>query len=974
MSGYGYQSTSGDACPHSGVILTGQQGGVSDGNTPGFVDLNAATGNNSGGSVLPGDIGGASGNLSSFSAGWTFEVTFKPTLQTTWAKVFCIGNGAGVGDIILGYNSGNLEFDFTVDTATGGTSPFTQNTAGNIQVIQNPNVALNTWYHIAIVLQQVDASALFSNWFVYVNGVLQPASPAANNAPFFMPPSMARPSSYLGRSCYNGDQLFVSEMDAFRIYDSALNAAQVSALYAQQMAACSSAVTFTSSPASVNTFPNTMSSATAPLAPILTLNFSTDPSVYALPDAASYGWVAQDNGDAACGINAYHQGVLVLEGSPDQTELYSDFSYVNLSTPTGPNGVGVTAPVLGGSGYGSGNAALGTAGLTFEMTFKPALMEEWGKLLDLGTTRAMPFDGTCNNDIVFGWVSNSLLFMNFEVCDGNGNGWNTADFGPFTAGLWYHVVIVLQELPNNLTSWYVYVNNVVLATNANNGFFPAAAVRNNANIGKSNWDDEGWAGWLDTFNIYDQALSSQQISALYNTALGPSHTLGCPVTVSNTSVIPAFALYFDLTFATDPAPAGVSPAYDWLPFDPTDSTSDQTLHTGIVNISGCIPGTCAGSYINLSTATGPYSVSKVLGDVGGVGTGSVEDGTVGWSFEFVFKVLSQTQWSKMMDLGDGDSGGDGVWEILYGWHNTDQFYTTSVEWSNSQDYQNANYTQLDDLFPATPTLSFNTWYHSVVVYQYSTAYTDTPGTQGSAPGGITYDGGMQFSGYSVYLNGALTANATQRLYPQRVQRRNSVLGKSNYLDDFWQGTLDTFRVYSIALNPNQITALYQQTLTVQPPPGSSSSSGTVPVVSSSAGSSSVSSGAVVPPVSSSGSAAASSSSSSAAPAPAVSSSSAAASSAAAVPSSSSALPSSTASLPSSSSSVLTPTATPSSSPSSVPQAPTVVASSSATPPIVFVTSSSAVISKVNSAPVAASASSLLVAAAVALASLLSLLL
>ena len=45
------------------------------------------------------------------------------------------------------------------------------------------------------------------------------------------------------------------------------------------------------------------------------------------------------------------------------------------------------------------------------------------------------------------------------------------------------------------------------------------------------------------------------------------------------------------------------------------------------------------------------AVLSVLPTVGGPSSGSVDDGSAGWSFEFTLKPGMQSQWAKIMDLG-----------------------------------------------------------------------------------------------------------------------------------------------------------------------------------------------------------------------------------------------------------------------------------------------------------------------------------
>ena len=607
-------------------------------------------------------------------------------------------------------------------------------------------------------------------------------------------------------------------------------------------------------------------------APFFSLTFATEPAA-ATAGTASYGWQPSDASDAACGIAQYHQGLITLEGGQGYTTAdvpptlppYAEPQFLNLSAATGPYSVDSVLPVI----FGPSTAG----GWSVEVTFKPTLQGQFSKLIDIGSTRT---SGSCNNDFYLGWTQDTQT-MSTGSCDSTGASNGNNDFGgTWVPGQWYHVVFVIAQLGNGSTlgngqgNWTMYVNGVQSVT-LTNTFYPVAAVRQNAMIGNSNWGDQLWAGWLDTFNVYDAALTATQAANLSSVALGSSTpTLACTAT-STATTVPTSAMYYSNTFDTNPITAlGLtSPTYQWTSADPLDSSNAALLHSGLILLNGT---SNAGGYANMTATSGPSAVASYpLGPVGGQGTGSISDGTLGWSFEVVYKAFAINSYAKIYDLTNG-AGGGGIDDIIYGYNGGSGDFEV--------DYDPAAATNQQILSPAGPsaaTLQLNTWYHHVWVIQYNSSLSfATAGNTSST---------QDLSQYYSYLNGSQFSSMSKAIYPPYMSRNNGFLGRSAWGGDpAFQGYVDLFRVYSVALTPGQVQTLYQQAMVTGVPasaPGSSSSSSAAaPASSSSAASSS--------PVASSSSAAASSSASSASSASAVSAGSSSSSAATSASSSTSA--------------------------------------------------------------------------------------
>ena len=793
---------------HTGVVtLKGY--GASDGNTPNYIDLyNASSPTAYPGSpsnILPGLIGGPSaGSLTDGTAGWSIEVTWKPTNQLTWAKLFNIGNGAAISCFQFEWNGNSATTQWTQYDVT--------QTVGWYPVI--PTTLNNTWYHAVVVMQQIVptiAPQAQANWYVYLNGNL--SSQNYENFQYY-PQAVLRQFAYIGRSQWTGDPLYQGLVDSFRIYNYALVQSQVSSLFQSAMGGCTTTFATTySTPASL--LPNiVLPTSSTPPTPAYALDFGLDPTAVA---PAGYQWLAFDQDDVQCGLQNTHKGIVLLSDATQtsETDNVGQFTYIDLGATATNNAVMPSASTPPGPmsqtliGTTTGTVAAGTAGFSLEVTFKPILGTQWSKLIDFGSTRTNG-GGNCANDIVFGWDNTNTVYQ-LEVCDPNNNGWQIAAVGGesfntgggFVNGNWYHAVIVFQTLPSGMSDWYVYINGVLTNT-LTNTFTPTNAARQNLWLGRSGWGDTLWSGEIDSFRYYSVALGLNQVTSLYTTAMGTAGTTACVVTASTTSVIPANALFFSATFDTDPRtgvgsiPSTSTANYGWNSVDTSDVVAN--VHSGILVLNGCGGNGCnsGGQFVNLSTASGPNSIGKVLPNWGGQGTGSFDANTVGWSFELTWKAYSQQTWAKLMDLGVGYYGGE--WEALFGWHGGDQFMTVTTTTSGNTEYGFPGSGQ------ATPTINYNTWYHNVWVIQASYGATSA-------------------ANFFVYTNGVLTGSVTggvnngviNAYFPPLVNRLSQSLGRSNWGDNFFLGEVDTFNVYSIALNANQVYSLYEKAS--QPPGG-----------------------------------------------------------------------------------------------------------------------------------------------------------
>ena len=282
-------------------------------------------------------------------------------------------------------------------------------------------------------------------------------------------------------------------------------------------------------------------------------------------------------------------------------------------------------------------------------------------------------------------------------------------------------------------------------------------------------------GLLDTYNIYDVAISAPQAIALWNSVSNNGQAATSCVNPNSgntaTTIDPSWRV-FEAAFTTDPRSStgnAATAGYGWLASDTTDSTTQQAQHSGLVTFAGAAANSTTGAfgqYVNLSATGGPYYIGQTLPQllIGAITPGtSPLNATTGWAFEVVFKATGQWPWSKVFDIGNYQPNNDQycLQDIVFGWNGNN---------ANQMGFQICDqFNSGQGPLPAFTTNILNTWHHMIanVVLQ----------TNGLAV-------------YQVWLDGAIQSSSafTTWIWPQYVQRTNALLGRSNWNDPYWVST------------------------------------------------------------------------------------------------------------------------------------------------------------------------------------------
>ena len=378
-------------------------------------------------------------------------------------------------------------------------------------------VYLDTWVHAVMVIQQSPSNASWANYFSYVNGHLYGAYSTS-----WYPRSVYRANSLIARSDWSSDYYWSGEIDFFNIYDVAITGPQALQLY--------NAATNNGAAKSCTVYQDY----TATLQPswlIYQELFTDDPRLRAGAPGiagANYSWTNNDATDSTS-TQQYHQGLLTLGGGPGGS--YSQ--WVNLSATSGPASIANKLDTSFIGGLGSGYALAKTAGFSIEIVFKPTAQQTWGKLIDFG-----PLTGTCYYDIVFGWQASSATAMTWSACDQFNTEWptvynNRVATSSIQVGQWYHVVLIVAEVPGGGSGEYMVYQNGVLTMDQIDSYYPQNFIRPNAALGRSDWGDAFWEGEIDSIRIYNRALNQWQVGTLYTQATGQPSPAGSPPKICN---------------------------------------------------------------------------------------------------------------------------------------------------------------------------------------------------------------------------------------------------------------------------------------------------------------------------------------------------------------------------------------------------------------------------------------------------------
>jgi hypothetical protein len=429
-------------------------------------------------------------------------------------------------------------------------------------------------------------------------------------------------------------------------------------------------------------------------------------------------------------------------------------------------------------------------GLSFSFCVKTGKNGTYARIFDFG-------NGINNNMNVFFYNNNLGFYVKnkknrkkmFNVIPNIGN------------NKWNYITWVLSY-PGG---WKIYLNGSLYKTYSD-GIYPDIVPRKNNYIGKSNFKNNPYfTGNIADFRIYNNALSSVEISKIYNDIQNPA-----PLPQAVPEPVPPAPQGTPSPQETlAPVPQGTpAPVPQGTPSPvPQEENNPKPVINNIINCDSLIEYDFSSySFMvpdiikNLSSSSYSYIYNAIMVNNPGVNSAGITAGSSsvlfndsfqqyisipsfsttnsGLTFAFWFKSNNNKEWARIFDFGNVvNAGNDDIFVCING---------GNLGFGVYDNYN--NYYQKETVIP---NINNNTWNH--VVWTLTNP-----------------------SGWSIYFNGALYTTFSDGIYPKPVYRNLNYIGKSNWSwDPYFNGNVADFRVYNCILSLDNIASMYNNAKTPQ---------------------------------------------------------------------------------------------------------------------------------------------------------------
>ena len=722
------------------------------------------------------------------STDFTFSAWINWNGGANWQRVFDLGDG----------QDRNM---FLCPKSGGNTLRFVIKTNGVEQQLNGTPLTAGVWTHVAVTISG-DTGKLF------VNGTLV----NTNAAMTYNPVDLGTRTNYLGKSQYP-DPLFSGKIDSARFFTYALTDAQVLA------AASTATLQFSADPlvltgaVPLQPFTGSLAGSTSAgngarvftkLGGPAWLAIAADGSLTGVPGVT-------DSGDNAFLVRVSDSSGLVdtatvkvqVAPAPGLVARYA----FNSSTASAVGTANGTA--TGGPAYvaGHNNTAInfdavddfvtlpyGVANYP-EMTFASWVLwdggGQWQRIFDFG-------NGTADN-LFLTPRAGGTNGLRFSITIGGVT--QSVETGQLASGQWVHVAVTLGSGTARL-----YVNGTLAATQAIS-FKPSDFSPATNYLGKSQWPDPLFDGRLDEFVIFNRALDSPEVAALYTGTAPvfvsdpiskPDAPLGAAYDQSLAGAATGGTVTYSkiagpewLTVEPDGRISGVPAASDTgtnrfvvratnaglLADDavlnivvptPSDLIAHYQFHGNVLDSTGSFPGITTGG------PTFPDAIFDKAVDLDGTDDFVTLPGGIVSSLNDI-TIATRVRWD-----------GGAIWQRIFdfGTGTTQYMCLTPNSGAGTLRFTittNGNSAAAEQRLEAPP-LPIGEWSHVAVTLI---------GTTGT-----------------LYVNGATVATGTITLDPSSVAPTKNYLGKSQFTGDaMFNGMIDDFRIYNRGLSASEVKSL-----------------------------------------------------------------------------------------------------------------------------------------------------------------------
>jgi hypothetical protein len=150
-----------------------------------------------------------------------------------------------------------------------------------------------------------------------------------------------------------------------------------------------------------------------------------------------------------------------------------------------------------------------TNGLTFSFWYKSNSTGTWSRIFDFG-------NGQNNYNVLFSPNGNGSNGIGISVTGGDPYYLTDINYNDNT---WRHITWTLTYAAENVTSstWTVYVNGVSKAS-VSSRYYPPTVTRTSNYIGRSNWSDPYYNGYIDDFRVYHRVVTAAEAASLFSSS------------------------------------------------------------------------------------------------------------------------------------------------------------------------------------------------------------------------------------------------------------------------------------------------------------------------------------------------------------------------------------------------------------------------------------------------------------------------